>query len=259
MYFILKALARGLILPPTGPVLLAACGALLIARRRRLGWPLLTLGLGLIWLLATPIVADALVRLTEHYPAFDPTHAPNAQAIVVLGGGSERAHAPEYAGGPAADSELLERLSYAAFISRRTQLPVLVSGTPLEALTMKTSLIRDFSVEPRWIDARARDTYENAHFCARLLQPEGIHSVVLVTSSTHMWRAAHEFEDVGFDVVAAPAGMLAPRELDVFRFVPGPTALLRSHVALYELLGEPLRRLQRVLGVRERLDRAAAR
>ena len=36
--------------------------------------------------------------------------------------------APEY-GGPAAGPGLLERLSYGAYVARRTGLPVLVSGT----------------------------------------------------------------------------------------------------------------------------------
>ena len=60
----------------------------------------------------------------------------------------------------------------------------------------------------------------------------------------------------GFDVVPAPAGVLATRETGVFRFIPDPAALIRSHAAVYELIGEPMRRLQAMLGVRERFDGA---
>ena len=34
-----------------------------------------------------------------------------------------------------------------------------------------------------------------------------------------------------------PAGVLDSRETGVFRFIPDPDALLRSHAAVYELLG----------------------
>jgi uncharacterized SAM-binding protein YcdF (DUF218 family) len=256
VYFTLKAFARELLLPPAGPLIVAILGAWLIRQRRPVGWGLLAFGLALIWLFATPFVANALLRLTEHYPPLELTHARNAQAIVILGGGGERVEAPEY-DGPAAGSELLERLAYGAFIAHRTGLPVLVSGAPAEALTMRVSLARDFGIEPRWIDARSRDTFENAHFSARILQPEGVTHVVLVTSSAHMWRATHEFLDAGFAVLPAPMGMEEPSDTRLFGFVPGPWALMRSHDALYELIGEPARLVQRALGLRERFDPAA--
>ena len=81
---------------------------------------------------------------------------------------------------------------------------------------------------------------------------------MLVTSSTHLWRAAQEFQAVGLKVIPAPSGMVGQRESGVFRCVPGPGALLRSNAAIYEMLGEPMRRLQAALGVRERFDRKAA-
>jgi uncharacterized SAM-binding protein YcdF (DUF218 family) len=257
VYFALKALVRTLILPPSGPLLLAIAGALLLRRWRRLGWTLLIVGLAASWLIATPIVADSLSRLAERYPALDLSQPTQAQAIVILGGGGERENAPEYRG-PAAENVLLERLSYGAFIAHRTGLPVLVSGAPVEAFTMQTSLARDFGVKARWVDARSRDTYENAHFSARLLRASDVDRIILVTSSTHLWRAAHEFQGVGLQVVPAPSGVLSPRETNVFKFVPSPVALARSHAAIYELIGEPARRLQAALGVRERFDKKAA-
>jgi uncharacterized SAM-binding protein YcdF (DUF218 family) len=256
VYFALKALARGIVLPPGGTLLLAIAGAVLLCRRRRFGWTLLIVGLACTWLLATPIVADAMTELAEHYPALDLSRPTQAQAIVILGGGGQR-WAPEF-GGPAAESELLQRLIYGAFVARRTSLPVLVSGAPFEAVVMTTSLARDFGVTPRWVDGQSRDTYENAHFSARLLREAGVHRIILVTSGTHLWRASHEFAGVGLEVVPAPAGVYTRRELGVFRLVPSPSALARSNAALYELIGEPARRVQAALGVRERFDKRAA-
>jgi uncharacterized SAM-binding protein YcdF (DUF218 family) len=257
MYFVVKAVLRNLLLPPAGPLILAMIGALLMWRRRRFGGVLLAGGLASLWLFSTPIVADAVSRLAEHYPALDLSKPTNAHAIVILGGGAERNFAPEYLG-PEADFGLLERLSYGAYVARQTGLPILVSGAPSEAIAMRTSLARDFGVATRWVDNQSRDTYENARFSARMLNPEGITRIILVTSSTHLFRAAHEYQSAGFDVVPAPVGVWAPREIGVFRLVPGPAALMRSNLAVYELIGEPVRRLQAVLGLRERFDKKAA-
>jgi uncharacterized SAM-binding protein YcdF (DUF218 family) len=257
MYFVVKAVLRNLLLPPAGPLILAMIGALLMWRRRRFGGVLLAGGLASLWLFSTPIVADAVSRLAEHYPALDLSKPTNAHAIVILGGGEERDFAPEYLG-PEADFGLLERLSYGAYVARQTGLPILVSGAPSEAIAMRTSLARDFGVATRWVDNQSRDTYENARFSARMLIPEGITRIILVTSSTHLFRAAHEYQSAGFDVVPAPAGVWAPREIGVFRLVPGPAALMRSNLAVYELIGEPVRRLQAALGLRERFDKKAA-
>src|SRR6266403_1644104 len=73
-----------------------------------------------LWLLATPLVADVLARAAEREPALDLTRAPQAQAIVILGGGDERIAAPEYGGEAAPGSALLERLTYGAFLAHHT-------------------------------------------------------------------------------------------------------------------------------------------
>ena len=158
MLITLKALLRTLILPPAGPLIVAIAGSLLIGRRRRLGGALLTAGLASLWLCATPVVADALSRLAERYPALDLNRAAGAQAIVILGGAQARLAAPEY-GGPAAGLELLERVSYGAFVARKTSLPVLVSGMAEETSAMSASLARDYGVSTRWIENQSRDTY----------------------------------------------------------------------------------------------------
>ena len=139
MFITLKSLLHTLLLPPAGPLLIAAAGAWLLrsrtsARTAKAGWLLLAAGLASLWLLATPLVADVLARAAEREPALDLTRAPQAQAIVILGGGDERSAAPEYGGEPAPGSKLLERVVYGAFLVHRTGLPVLVSGTAREAL-----------------------------------------------------------------------------------------------------------------------------
>jgi uncharacterized SAM-binding protein YcdF (DUF218 family) len=236
----LKTLLKELILPPASPLILALLGLLLLKARPRLARIFIVVGLASLWLLSTPIVADALTGLVELYPPVDLRQAAGAQAIVILGGGGERALAPEYQG-PAAEPFMLERLSYGAYLAKKTGLPILVTGFSLEARAMHDSLQRNFGIETRWIDDQAYDTFQNARNTARILSAANVHRIILVTHATHMRRSVREFTDAGFDVVPAPAGMLAPRDFGVLHYFPNPEALVRSHIAIYELIGEPVR------------------
>jgi uncharacterized SAM-binding protein YcdF (DUF218 family) len=256
MYFTVKAVLRSLLLPPASPLILALFGLLLLRRWRRLGLTLILVACVSIWLFSTPSIADELSRLAERSPVLDLSQPVDAQAIVIIGGGGIRKFAPEYAG-PAPEYTLLDRLSYGAFLAKRTKLPVMVSGAPNETPVMQASLARDFDVATRWVEPESRDTYENAHFSAHILLPLGITRILLVTMSTHMYRAAQEFQGAGFQVTPAPSGVWTFRERGPMRFIPSPAALMRSNAAVYELIGEPMRRLQAALGVRERFDAKA--
>jgi uncharacterized SAM-binding protein YcdF (DUF218 family) len=241
MFTYLKSVARTIILPPSGPLILALLGLLLLRRRPKLGGALVVIGVASLWLLSMPVVGDALEHLAERYPPLDLSRPLNAQAIVILGGGDVRL-APEY-GGPAAATETLERLNYGAFVARRTSLPVLITGSPDEAQAMGVTLARDFGITTRWVENASGDTFENARFSARLLHAEHIKRIILVTSGTHEWRAAHEFMAAGFEVVPAPVGDLQPDNRGIVRFVPTLDGLVKSQRAVYELIGEPVREL----------------
>jgi uncharacterized SAM-binding protein YcdF (DUF218 family) len=235
-----KTLLKSVILPPAGPLLLALLGVFLIKRRPRTARTCLILGLGTLWLMSTPVVSDALAGLAEHYPPLDLPTAAGAGAIVILGGGGQRAFAPEY-GGPAAEPWLLERLSYGAYLARKTGLPILVTGHHVEADAMRGTLLRNFDLGTRWADDQAYDTFENARNSVRLLKADGVNRIVLVTHAVHMWRSVHEFTAAGVEVVPAPVGMTAERDIGYQRYVPKSDALLRACAAVNELLGEPVR------------------
>jgi uncharacterized SAM-binding protein YcdF (DUF218 family) len=257
MLITIKTLLHTVLLPPGGLLLLAAAGAWLIARRgagaraRRTGWALLAAGLASLWLLSLPVMADALARATQRCPPLDPSRPVQAQAIVILGGDAHRFRDPEYGGQPAVSQHLLERLNYGALIARRTGLPIAVSGTDEETLAMSTSLARDFGIRARWAEARSRDTFQNAQFCAELLGPAGITRIVLVTDADHEWRAMHEFAAAGFSVVPAPVGLYVPRELSAGSFLPNTSSLAHSTEALYEILGDLARRAFQALHLRQ--------
>jgi uncharacterized SAM-binding protein YcdF (DUF218 family) len=249
MLIALKSLLHTLLLPPGGPLLLAAVGAGLIrwhpgARARRAGWALLVASLATLWLLATPLVAAALQRVVQRYPALDLSQPVRAQAIVILGGVASREVAPEYGGGPAVAAGLLERIAYGAYVAQHTGLPVLVSGEEHEVLAMRDSLSRNFHLETRWVEGQSHDTFQNAMLSARILKAAGVSRVVLVTDGDHEWRAVQEFESAGLGVVPAPEGLwtppLHPRH-GPLGFVPNPAALEQSTVAISELIGNAVR------------------
>jgi uncharacterized SAM-binding protein YcdF (DUF218 family) len=238
---ILRTLLKDLVLPPASPLLLALAGVLCLGRAPRLGRALILVGMLSIWLLSTPIVADQLEIWTEHYPPLNLDQPTGAQAVVILGGGGQRQYAPEY-GGPEAEPYLLERLAYGAFVAQRTGLPILVTGSRDEAAAMRDSLQRHFGVQARWVDDQSYDTFENAKNSVRMLSTAGVRRAILVTRATHMWRSVHEFESAGIEVVPGPAGSFGIRDHNPFSLIPDTQALTRSHDAIYEALGELVRR-----------------
>jgi uncharacterized SAM-binding protein YcdF (DUF218 family) len=239
-----KTVIRDLVLPPSGLLLLGLIGLLLLRWRPLLARVALGVSLLCLWLLSLPTIAEHLERFTQRYPALDLSRPIAAQAIVILGGGVDRADAPEY-GGPAAGPYLIDRLAYGAYVAHHTRLPILVTGWHVEAIAMRDSLQRNFGITPRWVDDQAYDTFGNARNSTRLLHADGVQRVLLVTDTLHMWRAVHEFTAAGLSVVPAPALVVGrvhrANQLPVLDYLPDAQALQRSCDSIYELLGEQVR------------------
>jgi uncharacterized SAM-binding protein YcdF (DUF218 family) len=247
--FIAKKALAALVLPPSGPLLVAILGLCLLTRRPRWGRALAWLGVVVLAALSLPVVSHALVRYVDQSPPLDLSQARNSQAIVILGGGKRRA--AEY-GGDTLGPLTLERVRYGALVARKTQLPVLVSGGAVdggtaEAVLMKRALEEEFGIGVTWTEAQSRDTQSNALQSAAILLPAGISRVLLVGHSFDMPRATAEFASAGLHATPAPTAVTA----DIFRFdhpielLPRMSALQTSYYALYELLADAVRRLRR--------------
>jgi uncharacterized SAM-binding protein YcdF (DUF218 family) len=244
--FLLKKLLTALVLPPTGPLLLAIAGAVLWRRRPRLGGVMVWTGLATLLALSMSPVSSFLLRLAGHGSPLQLEDAKTAQAIVILGGGVRR-DALEY-GGDTLGRLSLDRVRYGARIARATGLPVLVSGGApwggaTEASVMRGALEQEFGVPVRWAEDRSRNTHENARFSAEMLNRDGVKRVVLVMHGFDMRRASAEFAAAGLEVVPAPT--VVPNEFSVtspFDFLPGMSSLQASYYALYELLANAVRR-----------------
>lgn len=243
-FILLKRLLGELAVPPASVLLLIVVGWLIGRRWPRFGRGVSLGGVLSLWLLSTPIIADRIAQAVEGYPPLDLQQPVDAQAIVILAGGTRR-DAREY-GSDAPRPSTLQRMAYGTVVARATGLPVAVSGGTVlggeaEALVMKRFLERDFQVPVAWAEHASRDTRENALYTYCLLEPQGIRRIVLVTTSAHMRRSVREFRAAGFEVIPAPTDFAARDEFGLFQFVPMMQALGRSQAALHELLGEAVR------------------
>ncbi len=237
-----KKLVALAILPPVGPLLLVAVGLALAGRSPRWGRRLAWLGWGLAIALTLPMVVGLLLRPLEATPPVTPEAMRRAQAIVILGGGQRR-HAPEF-GGPTLNCLSLERVRYGARLARRSGLPILVTGgAPTgevpEAALMADALDQDFGLRARWQETASRDTRENARFSAVQLQAAGVRSIALVTHAAHMPRAVGEFEAAGFQVIPAPTAWLGGPDLaeSVLDVLPSAQSAYAGWFAVHEWLG----------------------
>jgi len=110
-----------------------------------------------------------LTRFAERYPPLDPSKPVDAQANRDFSEAEKCGSRRNMAAGPPR-VEVLERVSYGAFLARRTGLPVLVTGTQAETQGMSGTLGRDLGVRVRWAENQSRDTFEKravfgAPFC----------------------------------------------------------------------------------------------
>jgi uncharacterized SAM-binding protein YcdF (DUF218 family) len=129
-------------------------------------------------------------------------------AIVVLGGGLAR---------PGVLSEVsLRRALYGIKLYHQGLAPLLAfsgpsSGSSREEARVRADMARLFGVPATAMvtEVTARTTREEALRMAALLQPMGIHQILLVTSDDHMARSQRLFEKAGFTVHPAPVDDLS--------------------------------------------------
>src|SRR5262245_23935389 len=168
----LYATVKTLVLPPTCFFILFVVGWLLWRWRPAAGLSFLLGLLAVVYLATTPFLAGELMAPLQHYQAVDLERSDqDVGAIVVLGAGIHSS-APEYGqqedppyGIDVSDSLSLQRVAYAAYLSRTTGRPILLaggSGHRSVALAMKNTLERSFGMEPRWLEERSTTTSENA-------------------------------------------------------------------------------------------------
>ena len=250
--FLLSKLLPLLLLPLGVALLLLLWGVL---RRRR--WPAIA-ALAVLWLFATPLIAEGLWRWLERPYVRQSTAAVLAStaAVVVLGGG--RHAAP----GPARESEWIDADRFFAGLEAYQQLrrqglrPRLIftggwwptqPQLPSEGdVLLQRALALGLPAADLASTARVRNTAEEAQVVAAQLPPGS--SVLLITSAFHMARAKRLFERQGLRVLPFPVDFQASGAwagnpfADPLNWIPSAKGLDSSSRALREAIGRTLNR-----------------
>jgi uncharacterized SAM-binding protein YcdF (DUF218 family) len=205
--------------------------------------------LAIVWLTGSPIVSTIVAGFLESLALpFDRATTERYDAVVVLGAGI-------MGKGSLRPADQLTGLSMQRtlcgadlFAEGRAPRLVLTGGDasifgegPKEAFEMKKFAVRLGVPEHAiLLDDRARTTYENAVGTKRVLS-QG--SILLVTSASHMPRAAGLFRKQGFAVTPASCNYVVREwpgfwsDLDLFDFIPSLDALDEFTNALTEAVG----------------------
>ncbi len=241
-----KAVSMALLFPGNLLLLLALSCIFLWRGYRRTGTGIILVSMLCIIVLSMPVVSYKLLSELEDVPvltpaALDQGAARDAQAIVVLAGGVLYRQ-PEFGGiNTTAESSLL-RIRYGAYLHKHTGLPILVSGgVPVNGessgQTMANDLHTFFATPVQWVEGRSENTAENAQYSWDMLKPQGIQTILLVTSASHMRRAIASYQRVGFTVIPAPT-VFQPAPLDnLLQYLPKLDGLNQSNTVLHEWIG----------------------
>lgn len=200
---------------PLGLAWMLVLLALFLNRRPRGQRLALILVLLLLWLGGNRWVAAALTRGLEwrHLP---PDPLPQAEAIVLLSGGTEPMERPR----PIVElNGSGDRILYAAQLYHQGKAGhILLTGGRIDwqsqdssSPTQEMSAILEMLNVPAaalWLEPDSRNTYENAVFSAKILKEKGIQRILLVTSAWHMPRSVRLFEAQGLEVIPAPTDFI---------------------------------------------------
>lgn len=206
----------GFLLQPDTLLLLLVLAGLLLAGTRRswIGWRLAATGALLMLAISLlPMDSWCLAPLEDRFP--QPGALPaQVDGIIVLGGAVNPEQTERH--GIPSLNENAERMTSFVKLARRYPGARLVftggSGSihadrPKEAETAKM-LFDDLGLDTTKIifERELRNTYENAVFSKRLVDPRPGETWVLVTSAAHMPRSVGVFRRAGWPVIPWPVG-----------------------------------------------------
>lgn len=236
--------------PSSLAVILIVAGLVVLAvtRRRRLGSALAWSGLALLLVGGLLPVGNYLVLPLEERFAGAPLPPPNepVAGIVILGGFEDGWVSGGRAG--LAVNEAAERLTEGVRLARRWPDAKVVFTGGVGGLIARGSdaagpvgdYLRDVGIaqERVVLEPEARNTFENAVFTLRLVEPKAGERWLLVTSAFHMPRSVGVFRKAGFDVTAVPVDYRTRDRRDLIRvFDSVPDGLKRFDLGVREWIG----------------------
>jgi uncharacterized SAM-binding protein YcdF (DUF218 family) len=245
----LKPYLTAVVFSPTLLFFGIAFGLWLASKKPQLGKSLAIFSTVLLWIFSTTAFNVWLSQnlLTQYKPTTaQELKAQGVKAIVILGGGVEIGQ-PD--GIQQLQATALDRLRHGIELSRKTGIPVMVTGgkgwgagagSENEAEISSRVAREVFQFEIKWTESESRDTQGNAFNSKQLLNKQGISKVALVTHSWHMPRSLKAFQKVGFEVTPAPMGFVADKEVDLISLLPNGGALNSTTATFKELVAQAL-------------------
>ncbi len=193
-----------------------------------------------------PLSTWLILPLEERFQRADLTGR-DIDGIIVLGGGEDARIAK--ARNVHALNEAGERMTEALALARRFPQATLVFTGGAAAVLYPPSIeadaakrfLQDFGITERnrlVLEAKARNTWENALYTRALLKPKPGERWLLVTSAWHMPRAMGAFRKAGFAVEPWPVDYRTAGVSDRWRLLEAPSeGLRRLETALHEWVG----------------------
>lgn len=219
-------------------------------RKSRFAVILLSIALAVLFLSSNELVSKWLVRSLEwqYLPSGD---LPQAEAIVVLGGGTRPRISPRpwYEVNEAGD-----RILYGSWLYKQGKAPLLVvtggradwygdGGNPESEDMAAIAELLGVPAANILQEPQSFNTRDNATNTKQILQPRGINKILLVTSALHMPRSMEIFRKVGFETIPAPTDFLSVNNENskglaiILDLLPNAEALKNTTNAIKEYVG----------------------
>ncbi|MBP9743287.1 MAG: YdcF family protein [Burkholderiales bacterium] len=243
LLIIVHRLLQSFFLPPFNAIIIIIIGIILTNFRKKTGIIIALLGILLLYIQATPIMAYWISKKYE-LPPLTSQEFQSSQAIVILGGGVNR-KGPEYTLDANVSKATLIRLNYAVFLAKQDPTKLIIpsggyTGNIREADLMRELLIDIYKVtNPIIVENQSRNTDENAKFAANILLARNIKNVIIVTQAFHMRRAMMLFHKYGLNPVAGSTDYYTDDNAltPALMFIPNAGAMHQVATIYHEILG----------------------
>ena len=227
-----------------------ASKSLTLFKKNRLSSILLAIALAILILSSNEIFSKWLVRSLE-WQNLPNGELPQAEAIVVLGGGTRPRIAPR----PWYEiNEAGDRILYGSWLYKQDKAPLLlVTGGRAEWLGEggnpesedMAAIAEIMGVPPSAIiqESQSFNTRDNAVNTKQILDKRGINKILLVTSAMHMPRSLEIFRKNGIESIPAPTDFLSVNNennkgwASVLDILPSTDALKNTTNAIKEYIG----------------------
>ncbi|MBN1382395.1 MAG: YdcF family protein [Deltaproteobacteria bacterium] len=242
--FVVKKILTPFLIPPGLFVLILLISGLWFFAKKSYKAGILNILIGIVlWFISISPMTDFMMRPLE--AGFTIPHNPPGDVIIVLGGGINDL-VPDLSGTGFPGTDSLGRLVTAARLQKNIMKPVIISsGQVFPNKSAEAPIARRILVDlgvPSYkifMEAKSRDTMENARYSKQICTQEGFKTPIVVTSAFHMKRSVLSFQKIDLPVIPYPANFRTGkyRQYTWNDYLPDMANLDTFSKALHEYIG----------------------